>query len=807
MTSAGPSALSRFRSRPRSPWISTVLLGLVFVLLWANLFALPKAALWPSLDPSWCGALIRFSALKLQFGKDVIFTYGPLGHLVSFVYTGELFTARVIWEYASKTLFAAILCAAIVSLPRLWRLPFFLFVLLFIWIDPISDALYFLVITCVTALLFRYGASRISLNALAGALFAICSLIKFTYCILGVFALLLLASAYLRNQGRSSAITLAVSFVSALLLSWILAGQALANLPSFLLASFDVSLGYKDAMGLPAENEWVVVIGLIAALLAFAQCGLIFWQERRLPTLCLALFYAGETFLSWNRAFVRADDHVLSFFALCPVALMTLWIAATPRGTIKVVAYAVNALIALVCLAGIYVQRPAAITGSLSDAVSRITETLRVGTAPGATARRLQAELIEARNEYSLPRVRAAVGKETIDVFGYEQGMALLNDLNYTPRPVFQGYSAYTPRLIAMNTAFYSSSRAPAFVLLKYQPIDDRYPTLEDAGVLRQLLLYYKPLFMERGYTLWKRVSEPKPTPPSISVTQSLVFDEIFTLPNDKNTWVELDVRQSLRGRLLDFLYKPPPVEIHVNDSEGGQTIHRLIPRMSSAGFIINPPLTTERDLFLSALGGFERSTVSFLVHVPKTSRRFFQRRVTTRVASLPDLPIETADRASRIEKYTNFFREDGPVLQLTEVFRASSEILLKAGPLELDGFSAGAGVELTATPGGLMVRAEGQDPQLILPKFSPPPGRNVVVRIDLETATDSSLLLFYNPPGKNGFDDPLMKRCVSISRRKNAVYFELNEATLGGSLHLDPGDYLITGFEIRSLPVAAETR
>ena len=26
--------------------------------------------------------------------------------------------------------------------------------------------------------------------------------------------------------------------------------------------------------------------------------------------------YAGETFLSWNRAFVRADDHVLSFFCL-----------------------------------------------------------------------------------------------------------------------------------------------------------------------------------------------------------------------------------------------------------------------------------------------------------------------------------------------------------------------------------------------------------------------------------------------------------------------------------------------------------
>ena len=807
MASPSSPVVSGIRPTLRSRWLSVIFLALAFVLLWLDLFSLSLVPVGPALDLSWCGAIIHFSALKLQFGKDVIFTYGPLGHLISFVYTGELFTARLIWEYASKTLFTGILCAAIVSLPKFWRLPFFLFVLLFIWVDPISDALYFLVITCVTALLFRHGNSRICLNAFAGALFAICSPIKFTYFLVCAFAVVLLAFSYLSSRRRASAITLVASFVAGLLLCWKLAGQEYGNLPAFLAASFDISFGYKDAMSLPAANGWIVAAGLAAALLALLQCALVFWNERRLAVLGLVLFYAGETYLSWNRAFVRADDHVLSFFALCPVALITILIAAKPRGTIKHLTNAVNVLIALVCLAGIYLQRPAAVTRSLSDSVSRITTTFRAASAPRATEQRLRAELIEARNEYSLPRVRAAVGNGTIDVFGYEQGIALLNDLNYTPRPVFQGYSAYTPRLIAMNTAFYSSSQAPAFVLLKYQPIDDRYPTLEDAGVLRQLLLYYKPLFMERGYTLWKRVSEPKPNSPSISVSQSLVFDEVYALPNDNNTWVELDVRQSLRGRLLDFLYKPPPVEIHLNDSEGGQTIHRLVPRMSSAGFIINPPLTTERDLLLSALGGFERRTVSFLVHVPKKSRRFFQRRVTSRVAPLPEVPSETGDRTSRIETYTAFFREDGPILELAEAFRSSPEVLLKAGPQNLDGFSAGAGVELSATPGGLHVQAEGQDPQMFLPKFSPPHGRNVVVRIDLETATDTSLVLFYSPPGKNGFEDYLMNRCVSISRGKNAVYFEFNAATVGGSLHLDPGDYLITGFEIRSMPAPTEPR
>lgn len=789
---------------PQSQWLSIALIGLAFVLLWLDLFSLPLAPVGPALDLSWCGALVHFSALKLQFGKDIIFTYGPLGHLISFVYTGELFPARVIWEYASKTLFAAILCATIVSLPRFWRLPFFLFLLLFIWVDPISDALYFLVITCVTALLFQHGVSRISLNAFAGALFAVCSLIKFTYFLVCGFALVLLVIFYLSRSRRAGAITLIVTFVSCVLLCWALAGQTYGNFPSYLITSFDIAFGYKNAMGLPAASAWIVAAGVAAAFLALVQCVLVFWNAPRLPVLCVVLFYAGETFLSWNRAFVRADDHVLSFFALCPVALLTLLIAVKPTGLIKRTVYSINVLIGLVCLSGILLQKPTAITHCLSDTISRMTAACRAAVAPHAVARRLRTQLIDVKAANTLPRVRAAVRDETIDVFGYEQGTVLLNDLNYTPRPVFQGYSAYTPGLIAANTAFYSSARAPAFVLLKYQPIDDRYPALEDAGVLRQLLFNYTPLFEEGGYTLWKRVSDPKPNFPVPSSTQSLAFDEVCPVPPEKNIWVELEVLQSIRGRLLGFLYKPPPVEIHVNDSQGGQTVHRLIPRMSAGGFIISPQLETERDLLQSALGGFGSSAVSFLIHVPRESRRFFQRHVVCRFAALPDLSVEAGDRASRIAKYTALFRDDGPILELAEAFRSAHDVLVNAGPNGLDGFSALDGVEINPTPGGLYIRAQGVDPQMLLPKFSLPNGRHAILRIDLETTIDTGLQLFYRRPGESEFRDHRMSRCAM--RRKNTVYFELSEAEAsGGSLHLDPGDYLITHFEIRTLPAAAE--
>jgi hypothetical protein len=206
--------------------------------------------------------------------------------------------------------------------------------------------------------------------------------------------------------------------------------------------------------------------------------------------------------------------------------------------------------------------------------------------------------LAEAKSAHALPLVRAEVRQQTIDVLGYEQGIALLNDLNYTPRPVFQGYSAYTPALIKANTEFYSSVHAPDYVLFKYQTIDNRYPALDDAGVLKQLLFNYKPLFDEKNYSLWKRIQSAKPILSASTLSESLAFDSERALPaGEQPLWLQLDIRQSLLGRALNLVYKPPLVTIRVTDGFGQRTSHRLIPSMSLSGFIINPYLKTSRQV------------------------------------------------------------------------------------------------------------------------------------------------------------------------------------------------------------------
>jgi hypothetical protein len=580
----------------------------------------------------------------------VIFTYGPLSYLITFIYTGELFASRVIWEVMSKTFFAVVLCAATFRLPQLWRLPFFFFVFLFVWADGAPDTLYFLVISCLAAFLFRNRLGHPGLTVLAGSFFAIASLIKFTYAILAILALVLALASCCIQRRPFRGLLLLLTFVVTLLLCWRAAGQEYRHLISYLRTSIDVSLYYKGAMGVPAASNAIVIVGGIVALLAVLQCAVTFLGSDQRYSLFVVLFLVSEIILVWNRAFVRADDHVLSFFCLCPAVLLTIWLVVTPGSKNRRVAFGINLIIFVLCLSGIALQRPAGLWASVPQAITRVGGAWQILMHPIEYFEQLRTQRIRAEETYALPRVRAEVGNQTIDIFGHEQGIALLNDLNYRPRPAFQGYSAYSSALIAANTTHYSSRKAPEYVLFKYQTIDGRYPSLDDAGVLRQILLSYKPLLKEQGYVLWKNIKPSEPLRIEPGIATSLPFDSELALPApmDGMQWLQLEVKASPLGRALNFFYKPPQVTLHVKDNLGQQTSHRLIPSMSSEGFLINPYLKSLREVLLTSSGEQTASIASFSVHVAKRDTIFFKPRVTVRLSVLPKPPPSELDDEAR---------------------------------------------------------------------------------------------------------------------------------------------------------------
>src|SRR5205085_8673281 len=70
----------------------------------------------------------------------------------------------------------------------------------------------------------------------------------------------------------------------------------------------------------------------------------------------------------------------------------------------------------------------------------------------------------------------------SVDAFSWTQRSVLASGLDYRPRPVIQGYAAYTPKLAAINAAFLRGERAPDNVLFDLQSTDAHYASQEDGA-------------------------------------------------------------------------------------------------------------------------------------------------------------------------------------------------------------------------------------------------------------------------------------------------------------------------------------
>jgi hypothetical protein len=250
-------------------------------------------------------------------------------------------------------------------------------------------------------------------------------------------------------------------------------------------------------------------------------------------------------------------------------------------------------------------------------------------------------------------------------------------------------------------------------------------------------------------------------------------------------------------------------VGLRVSNSRGEQNTYRLIPSMSSTGFLINPYLKTSRQVLRLSGGTPTASLLSVAVLLPGADRRSFQRQIRCRITALPELPETEMDESAR--RMGDAASDDSEAIaqdRLTRAFQASSEVLLKLNPgNHFEGISSLNEILLRNEQTGLRLTATGTDPQLLLPRFSTGPQTVVIVRIDLEAPADTGFQVFYLPFGVSNYGEHVINRFVR--RSENTVYFALTAADLaGGSLRLDPGmsagDYFITSLEARAVPAEA---
>ena len=582
--------------------------------VWSRFLPRPLEFHSSNLDFSWEQTIHRAFAQHWQFGRDIVFTYGPWGFLSGGYYPPTFAISVMAWMLLSLVFWWAGWRVAVhFSKHRLlswgWLMGF-----AGVAGMPVEQNFDLRVVALAMLLLFLYffveGRLVTAIQGLLVVSLGWLSLAKFNSLVETVVVVGVIAADNVIRQRRFP--WLALLLGGSVLFFWVAAGQRLALIGPYLCNSWRFTGGYTEAMMQTAENEIQTVAGfLLAAVLLVALTGYVAWRRHQIFGLFPVIGLGAILFLTFKHGSVRQDDmhQIIAALSLLLIALACLAVAWPARpGEQTWPGWA-----GLILLDGIlFISSATFNNGYPKDRMlAQWARTFSVPTMlapvkgigdPGYLRQAYEGNLLAIRNEFPVPLLAGDV-----DVYPWNQAALFAHGLRYHPRPVIQSYAAYTPELAELNAACLRSDRAASNILFEIRLVNDRYPSLDDGRSWPELLTRYDFQEVTGTLVLLKRSAIPREYHLTPWQELPVRLGEPVTLAGITNgpIWAEMEINKSIWGAAVSTFYKPPVLLLQVSLRDGRQLSYHLIPGMVRGGFLLSPLiLNTPSFISLAATGG-----------------------------------------------------------------------------------------------------------------------------------------------------------------------------------------------------------
>lgn len=618
--------------------IVAVLTGLLIVLLQVNI----NPGFGSAVDDGWQHVLTWGISHGAQWGTQLVFTYGPLGFLMP----GVAFDPATYWPTLILQHIFAIATALLVvvnlrALPLGAGVALLLATIVLGWSWSTSSALmivYPLAMLTLERAVRRGTMARGRIHLLVAALAAYASLlplIKFSTFPLWLAWLPLGAVLTWRSYDRVLPITFVLVSVAIPIIAWLACGQQLANLPRFVSNSWHMAVHYGAAMQGDPTEPVSDLVALGATLFGIACTTVLAWRERNITQRIVVCAMVGVTLsLAYRAGATRADAaHLMIVWSMCawcaPLLAGMLGEESPARSGRNSVSIFVLALLALSlpAISGAYPSDILRQMYSGHQTFAYASQRIAAIRHPIQTYNRELARWTSDRNALQLPGISHSIGKDSADVLMNAQSVLLANSLNYRPRPVFQSYSAYSDHLARMNSDFLQSRDAPDWIILKWESIDNRFPTSDDARALVRLLQDYHPLRSEGDFLLFRRNAiNHKPFGEGQRFNIPIGFrTDTPVPPAPGHAWfARIDVGLTAYGKLRTLLFREPTLAVEVKLRDGTRHRYNLVRGVAESGFMLTPAIATNGQ-YLDWLQGEDNRDV---VAIRLVQRRFLNHRV-----------------------------------------------------------------------------------------------------------------------------------------------------------------------------------
>jgi len=580
---------------------TAVWLGLVVFL-----FPGTRGSLGTGLDPSYAFGLNDLAAQGLIHGRDVVYTYGPLG--TALLPTAQNAGATLVFRLALYALFAAALARALRRASPKRGLAFAGLLV----VAHLAGLRYEYQLLFALAMLIAPEVARpnrIPIAAVTGGLLVtLFALVKLS---LGISALALFGSWLVALAVRRPPHAWRTVGAG---LGALVAGAALAiplgfEAPRWALAwlGFQADLASGFAVAMTVEGSSLEVAADLLGLAVILGLCVYAWRTRS----SLASYWGAALpvlFLSFRHALIRQGGHG-SIFPSFLLALLALGFLLAER------ADEIQASLAG-WVAALIVAFPAAISFAGPAENSRYelalgvrgAENLAAALRPEADRRRLAAIERRALAPSRLPGpflapIRAAGW--SVDVLPLELSLIAANHLRWVPTPTLQLYLAYSPRLDRWNAEHFRAGRGADLLLVEHRAIDRRQMLWDTPETWRAILERYEldPRRPRPGWIVLRKRERPAAFHLAKEGEQRFSVGQPLDVPPGPGwLFAELHIEPSLLGRLAAASWRVLPLFAETTYEDGGRRTWRLVPATASGGLLLAP--TARNSAELAALWG-----------------------------------------------------------------------------------------------------------------------------------------------------------------------------------------------------------
>jgi len=516
-----------------------------------------------NLGGSWERAINYSIKNKLVFGDDFIFTYGPLGYLSTrhtqyisniFLFLADVFICTCFYHFFYKCL----------SRSKGWF--FILLVAVFYFKGSEFSETLFLLFIVFTILNLKNNFSNHFELICCGISGIVGFFVKINYGVIAIVILFILL-LFLLVKNRKSFLIL---FSTSLFVFFVIYTNVNINIIDYIKYGMPVIANYADAMTLevkPFDKPYISAIILITVfgstiLYYFRQS----WKQNKLDytKIISVILLMLMLFLLYKNAFTRADEHTYGMFFMFPLFIVFVML---------ILDFRTSRIAKIICICSILVSDfniplPHGTEGNGFIYNATLAPTMSYFS----TVFKKQDVVMDPKLKIPDDKLKI-IGKSTIDLLPIDITVLLLNNLNYSPRPIVQSYSVYSPILDSLNANHFYKEDRPKFVMVSNWSMDNRYAIWDESITKAVLHLNYKyvdfvsinndtALANNTGCYLLLKSKEgvKKYTKFEKLYEKTINLEDTvhFNFPDDTPIYMTADIEYNALGKIKNILYQPP---------------------------------------------------------------------------------------------------------------------------------------------------------------------------------------------------------------------------------------------------------